>query len=272
MSAHSELECAVLIVDDDAVCSRFLAQTLAQIGLKTTVADRCESAKQIFNHNIEQGKSFFIVLLDQNLPDGKGSSLLSWIKQNFAQSSPRIIAVSADIDPSSEKELRAMGFDAVLQKPIARKELFDVIRIATLGSPIDLNPCLAMLRAAPQASQPLLPKDNSAPSGKISVLDDEDALIRCGSKSVLIGLRQILASELNEIWSALIKAVAELNHAERIAILHRAKASAKFCGAMAYASACEKLSVAETEIEIEHSFEVWKHANTQLRIELTQRE
>lgn len=68
-----------------------------------------------------------IIMLDRNLPDIKGDDLLSTIRSNTTFKDVPIVAVSADVAPSSITKALKIGFDDYIVKPIEIDHLLDVL-------------------------------------------------------------------------------------------------------------------------------------------------
>lgn len=111
----------ILIVEDEPVVARQLEETLHQEAYKTVTASSIAEAK----HAMEQ-RSFDLVLLDWNLPDGDGITLLrSWREQKIAIP---VLVLSANITVDDRVHALNVGADDYLCKPHSSIELLARIR------------------------------------------------------------------------------------------------------------------------------------------------
>jgi HPt (histidine-containing phosphotransfer) domain-containing protein len=126
-----------------------------------------------------------------------------------------MLATTADRHAARGAALRAAGFDDVLLKPL------------------DLDALAAALRAVPS------PAD--AGVADAPALDDAAALRALGSSEAVADLRGLLADELGTQFAAIGDALRAGRVAPARDILHRLKASTRFCGALALAAAVDAL-------------------------------
>ena len=105
----------ILIIDDDRDLSFIISEMLESYGYNVTCAESCEQAFDLLSR-----KSFSLILLDINLPDGTGFEVCSELRK--ASSVPVIFASAR----TSEND-RINGFDTggddYLPKPYSMKEL-----------------------------------------------------------------------------------------------------------------------------------------------------
>ena len=108
----------VLVVDDDAGIRALCAETLASLGYNVAEA---ESAYGF----LEQLRAFRpdLVLLDVNLPDGDGFTLLEALKADRATSFTSAIFISARSDTRDKVRALRLGGDDYLVKPFDALEL-----------------------------------------------------------------------------------------------------------------------------------------------------
>ena len=105
----------ILIIDDDRDLSFIISEMLESYGYNVTCAESCEQAFDLLSR-----KSFSLILLDINLPDGTGFEVCSELRK--ASSVPVIFASAR----TSEND-RINGFDTggddYLPKPYSMKEM-----------------------------------------------------------------------------------------------------------------------------------------------------
>lgn len=111
----------ILIVEDESVVAKQLEETLHQEAYKTVVAASVAAAKQAMGE-----RNFDLVLLDWNLPDGDGISLLrAWREQKIAIP---ILVLSANITVDDRVHALNVGADDYLCKPHSNIELLARVR------------------------------------------------------------------------------------------------------------------------------------------------
>ncbi len=104
----------ILVVEDDKVSEKLADSILTKNGFETLLAD---SVKAAVNH-IHSGEKISLIILDLNLPDKDGFSLLTYLKsQKLIRKMPVIICSSAE-DKNSVMESISLGAVGYLKKPI----------------------------------------------------------------------------------------------------------------------------------------------------------
>lgn len=111
----------VLLVDDDASNHLTLSVLLEDEGLHVDIAVSFAEAKACL---LAEGASYDLVLLDQQLGDGKGSDLLPIVRDRM----PRAKAVLVSGSLGSGEQASVAGFDALLIKGMPLPELLGLIR------------------------------------------------------------------------------------------------------------------------------------------------
>ena len=193
----------VLVVDDDPVTLRFFEGALSRLADCVVAAD---GAAALAN---SQASEFDLFVIDLNLPDMRGEHLLERLRVRYP--STRAIATSAEVDAEVRKRTVALGFDDVIEKPVAFDRLLTVV-----GG--------------------YLRRDVSS-----ALLDDDAALQSLGGdRTSLHALRGLLALELEALQKNYADA-ATIDREELLARLHRLRASCGFCGATTLASAAISL-------------------------------
>jgi CheY-like chemotaxis protein len=131
----------LLVVDDN----RDLAETLVVLleddqTLDVRVAYSAESAMREIREQVPD-----LVLLDLGLPDIDGREVARELRRLYG---PRIrlIAFTGSTD-ASEAELRGIGFDAIIEKPVPLAQLIDVLQNFGVRRPGALDPSRQVLLA-----------------------------------------------------------------------------------------------------------------------------
>jgi two-component system, cell cycle response regulator len=103
----------ILIVEDDRLTARVLADALTSEGRTVLIAGSARQAEKLLReHDIA------IILLDLVLPDGDGRDFLTRIRMTPATRGVPVIVITARKDAVSQAECFALGADALLAKPV----------------------------------------------------------------------------------------------------------------------------------------------------------
>lgn len=143
-------------IEDDPNIAYTVKEYLEQKGLRVTVYGTMERAKQAFQRLVPA-----IVLLDWNMPDGRGDSMCRWIRRNWAEMPVIFLTVrggSRDIVASFKN-----GADDYVVKPFELEVLYSRI--------------LALLRRAGYVAQQYLPCDGI-------MVDQNRRTVSCHSKEI----------------------------------------------------------------------------------------
>ncbi|HEV2678776.1 MAG TPA: response regulator [Aliidongia sp.] len=140
----------VLIVDDDDVNRLIFARQLAAQGVLTDEASDGATALAILQAAVEDGAPFDVVLTDRMMPAMSGDLLAATIRQSAGWPQPKLILASSVGAPAGNAA--ALGFDAILAKPVRRKQLVD---------------CLARILSGRTGPEPDVAKAPVTPAGSI---------------------------------------------------------------------------------------------------------
>jgi DNA-binding response OmpR family regulator len=122
-SDTTNLEFRVLVVEDDPVARFSMCQRMQNEGFTVFEAHSIAEARKQFRSEAPS-----VVILDMNLPDGKGTSL---IKNFQSASNPGIIFVTQKSDRIDRLRSLELGADDFITKPVDLAEL--VIRVRNLA-------------------------------------------------------------------------------------------------------------------------------------------
>jgi two-component system KDP operon response regulator KdpE len=135
----------ILLVEDDPDLRRTLSDALDAAGYQVTTSASLEDARRevaiaIAKRLGKQQHSFDIVLLDLNLPDGRGETLLRQLRDGLATS---VLVISATHEEGRKIQLLDEGADDYLVKPFSMAELLARLRVTErhrrqLGMPAEL--------------------------------------------------------------------------------------------------------------------------------------
>ena len=131
----------LLVVDDN----RDLAETLVVLleddkTLDVRMAHSADDAMRAIREQVPD-----LVLLDLGLPDIDGREVARELRHAYRQRI-RLIAFTGSSD-ASEAELRGIGFDALIEKPVPLAQLFDVLENFGVRKPGTLDPSRQVLIA-----------------------------------------------------------------------------------------------------------------------------
>jgi two-component system KDP operon response regulator KdpE len=122
---HADGICILLVEDEElnrALVRAILTRTKesALTGVRLVEAGSLGSARTVLATDQPN-----IVLLDMNLPDGSGLSLLGELARRAPR--PRVIALTAAVLPENRAAALASGCDAFLDKPYTASALTSVL-------------------------------------------------------------------------------------------------------------------------------------------------
>lgn len=113
----------ILIAEDDKDLSR-LAETILRVGGHTVI--KAVDAAQILPS--AQREKPDLILLDINMPGGKGSDILIKLKRSTLTSNIQVIVVSGVTDPQVRAAVVKDGAEGFLQKPWAPESLMQELQ------------------------------------------------------------------------------------------------------------------------------------------------
>ncbi len=112
----------ILVVDDNLVVQRVVELTLRKAGYDVTTLSQPRDVLKVLEE-----ESFDLVILDINMPDMDGISLLSAIRgQENGQRIPVIMFTASSWD-DDRRRAESAGADAYITKPISSNDLCDVV-------------------------------------------------------------------------------------------------------------------------------------------------
>jgi two-component system sensor histidine kinase BarA len=213
----------VLVVDDDAIVRQFLIEALAALDCEALSAASGEQALAL-----RPQRALSAMIVDLEMPPPAGIALLLALRRqrDSNAATATAIALSGDLPRELAAELCRAGFDLALQKPID---------IAALGRAL-------------AARQPVASFGRAHCDYALLDLDDAAAERATGSLEIALGLRALLATDLERELEALHAAVDADDRKESAALLHRLRAACRFCGAAALEHALDQLAQAHDSI------------------------
>ncbi|RZL38158.1 MAG: response regulator [Rubrivivax sp.] len=121
MNAESE-ESLVLVVDDNLDAAEVLALLIEVEGFAAATARTISEARE----SVVQRRPR-LILLDLNLPDGNGMSLLAELKNDLHTSGIEVVMVSGMVDDRVREEAHLLGASAFVTKPMNHAQLVGLL-------------------------------------------------------------------------------------------------------------------------------------------------
>lgn len=185
---------SLLLVEDDPVSAAFLRDAAAALPARVLLAGSVAEARTACG-----ARRFDLLLIDANLPDGRGEELLRSLRESGIATAA--LAHTADAGTETHARLQAAGFAGVLCKPLGAVEL----------------------QAALRRHLPDVPR---------AVWNDAAALAALGGRMAHVqALRQLFLDELPAQRDRIVDACGRGDEAGVRAELHRLAASCGFVGA-----------------------------------------
>jgi signal transduction histidine kinase/DNA-binding response OmpR family regulator/HPt (histidine-containing phosphotransfer) domain-containing protein len=117
----------VLVVDDNPVNRRILAEQLARWRMQAGLVDSGPAALEALSAAARKGKPYSLVLLDANMPELDGFAVAERICQQPELAGATIMMLSSAGQYADTERCRALNISAYLTKPVAPKHLLDAI-------------------------------------------------------------------------------------------------------------------------------------------------
>jgi two-component system, chemotaxis family, chemotaxis protein CheY len=118
----------VLIVDDSALARRTVRQLLEQMG--HTVEEATDGAQALERYYINRHD---LVILDMVMNGMYGLDVLAKMRELNPEA--RVIVATADVQKSTQEQVRAAGAAAFINKPLNRQELTRKVTSVLAGEP-----------------------------------------------------------------------------------------------------------------------------------------
>lgn len=119
----------LLIVEDDLTFSTMLCKWLEKKGFSVKCVSDLSGARELL-----KSEKFDTILTDMRLPDGDGTALLEWIRENCPESETIVMTGYADI--SNAVQCMKMGAKDYITKPINPEDLIAKINAAETEQPV----------------------------------------------------------------------------------------------------------------------------------------
>ncbi|WP_315312061.1 response regulator [Pantoea vagans] len=151
---------AVLVVDDNATNRHLMSDMLRNMGLNPVLTDSADNALKIVMHDSD----FPLILLDAQMPEKDGVTLAREIKSMPELANSQIIMLSSMSRTMNAEQLKRIGINHFLSKPIDQRELYETIleamRLQPYSSPAQPAAPLPAASIVNQSLRVLLAEDN----------------------------------------------------------------------------------------------------------------
>jgi CheY-like chemotaxis protein/HPt (histidine-containing phosphotransfer) domain-containing protein len=131
----------VLVVDDNAANRRILEKMLLEWRMSPMLADSGRSAIEALRRAQQAGKSFPLVVIDEQMPEMDGFMVAEKIKQDATLAGATIVMMLTSVRrPGEAARCRELGIAGYLVKPIGQADLLRAIVEALGRSPASAEP------------------------------------------------------------------------------------------------------------------------------------
>jgi len=133
LAASDLINLRVLVVDDNATNRQILRHQIFAWKMQKGSAASGYEALKILREAAAKGEAYDLALLDMQMPEMDGMTLAKAIKAEPAISRTRLIMLTSLGHRFGAEELKAVGLDAYLIKPVKQSRLFDCL-VDVMGS------------------------------------------------------------------------------------------------------------------------------------------
>lgn len=122
----------ILVVDDDVLMCEYVAETLQNLGVKTTLCSSGQQALDRIDEVYQAGKHFDAVFLDWKMPGLDGQETARRIRSRVSAQLPILIVSAYDWSDIREQAQDA-GITGFISKPLFVSTLYRALQIYVLG-------------------------------------------------------------------------------------------------------------------------------------------
>jgi signal transduction histidine kinase/CheY-like chemotaxis protein/HPt (histidine-containing phosphotransfer) domain-containing protein len=185
----------VLVVDDNATNRQILNRQLLAWNIVTGSAASGDEALTILRAAAADGKPYDVALLDVRMSEMDGLALARAIKADPTVASTRLIVLTSLGQSLSAGELKAIGIDAYVSKPVKQSSLFDCL-VNAMGKTAAEK---VFVKTAVAASV-RIPSESNLPLERVRILLAEDNSI---NQRVALGQLRNLRYRANAVANGL---------------------------------------------------------------------
>ncbi len=119
----------VLHVEDDPSLREFVGLAFENLGFQGEILKAASVAQglEIIRLQSEKGRPLDLIIVDMNLPDGKGIEIVNQVKRNPAWTGIPTLMLSSETDATTVAEAYALGANCFLPKNPSHGNLLDVV-------------------------------------------------------------------------------------------------------------------------------------------------
>ncbi|MEN9640353.1 MAG: hypothetical protein RLZZ262_2222, partial [Bacteroidota bacterium] len=121
------IDARVLIVDDNPINQQILIEQLQTMNVQCVAVNSGEAAIQVLEEAFQQGKPFWLAILDYFMPEMDGEYLGFLIKQSPTIKETMLVMLSSAGAQQNGQNLQAQGFAAHFIKPLPMQQLYDTL-------------------------------------------------------------------------------------------------------------------------------------------------
>jgi two-component system, sensor histidine kinase and response regulator len=152
----------VLVAEDNADAREILSMHLQAFGFNAHLVHSGAEALAALDEAAASGEPYRVVLLDSRMPDMSGIEVAQKIRARPAAEPPRIVLLADYANAESVRQVRRLGLEGLLFKPINASELLDTL-LAALG---------AGMLSAPRQQQPAVLPPGSLRGQRLLIVED----------------------------------------------------------------------------------------------------
>ena len=140
---------AVLVVDDNVTNRRILEEMLTSWRMKPVQAEDARAAMRRLEEALDTEVPFSLVLVDANMPEIDGFTLVEQIRREPRLAGAAIIMLTSASQRGDAARCRKLGVAGYLSKPVGQSELLDSILLAVGNRPQAVLPPLQPIAQPP---------------------------------------------------------------------------------------------------------------------------
>lgn len=228
----------VLVIEDNKVNAMVAQGFLAHLGHSSSLAVSCQQALA----HVSGDKAFDAVMLDIQLSDGSGLTLLPQLKALFANDKVKFAAFTAQMQTEDLSLYREAGFDTVLAKPLSLQTLTEWLGVARVSASIPAS----LGESSAHSPQSLLSVNKTEPTSQshqaealldLNQLQQDLEVLGVKAVSDMLTIYRTSSAEQMERLSAL-SSVAHFSEGAKL--LHALKGSSASMGLKALTQCCQQ--------------------------------
>ena len=165
LAPESELESPavsdlkVLVVDDNPVVLEVLANLLSRKGFRVATAGNAWQAMQMVQTNHAEGSPYSVVIVDWQMPEVDGLSLLRRIRREAGSPMPRLVCMTAFSKEDLQDVAEAGDYELLLEKPLTERGVTRQL-VSVLQNSVVVNAAVPERKVASLAGMRVLVADD----------------------------------------------------------------------------------------------------------------